>query len=74
MSKLRVHSFSISLDGFGAGPEQSLQNPLGAGGLALHQWAFDTRTFHARSNGEEEFVTALLNFESKTNRNRISRP
>jgi dihydrofolate reductase len=45
MPKLRVSSFSISLDGYGAGPEQSLENPLGAGGMALHEWAFATRTF-----------------------------
>jgi dihydrofolate reductase len=48
MSKLRVHSFGTSLDGYGAGPSQSLENPLGVGGLALHKWAFETRTFHAR--------------------------
>jgi dihydrofolate reductase len=47
MAKLRVHSFTMSLDGYGAGPGQNLENPLGAGGLALHQWAFNTRTFHA---------------------------
>jgi len=45
MSRLRVASFSISLDGYGAGPNQSVDNPLGVGGLALHQWAFATRTF-----------------------------
>ena len=45
MSKLRVSSFSVSLDGYGAGPDQSLENPLGVGGMALHQWAFATRTF-----------------------------
>jgi dihydrofolate reductase len=45
MTKLRVHSFSISLDGFGAGPHQDLNNPLGVGGTALHEWAFATRTF-----------------------------
>ena len=45
MPKLRVMSFSVSLDGFGAGPEQSLDNPLGLGGMGLHQWAFATRTF-----------------------------
>ena len=45
MSKLRVSSFSLSLDGYGAGPDQSLENPLGVGGMALHQWAFATRTF-----------------------------
>ena len=47
MAKLRVHSFAMSLDGYGAGPRQSLDNPLGARGLALHEWAFNTRTFHA---------------------------
>jgi hypothetical protein len=46
MSKLRVHSFAMSLDGYGTGPRQSLDNPLGAGGLALHEWAFNTRTVH----------------------------
>jgi dihydrofolate reductase len=45
MSKLRVHAFSISLDGYGAGPDQSLDNPLGVGGRALHEWVFATRTF-----------------------------
>jgi dihydrofolate reductase len=45
MSKLCVRSFSLSLDGYGAGPGQDLDNPLGIGGRALHQWAFATRTF-----------------------------
>ena len=45
MSKLRVHGFSISLDGFGAGPNQDLANPLGVGGRAVHTWFFPTRTF-----------------------------
>jgi dihydrofolate reductase len=45
MTRLRVSSFSISLDGYGAGPDQSLENPLGVGGVALHGWAFATRTF-----------------------------
>lgn len=44
MSKLRVHCFAVSLDGYGAGPNQSLDNPLGVGGVALHEWAFATRT------------------------------
>lgn len=47
MRKVRVGNFSVSLDGFGAGPEQSLENPLGKRGLELHQWLFGTRTFHA---------------------------
>lgn len=45
MSRLRVSSFAISLDGYGAGPDQSLENPLGVRGMALHEWAFATRTF-----------------------------
>ena len=45
MSRLRVESFSISLDGYGAGPSQSVDNPLGVGGEALHEWAFATQTF-----------------------------
>jgi len=47
MSKVRVAAFSVSLDGFGAGPDQSLQAPLGRGGEALHAWAWPTRTFQA---------------------------
>jgi len=49
MSKLRVACFSVSLDGFGAGPNQSLENPLGEGGLALHEWFFATQTFQKLS-------------------------
>jgi len=45
MTKLRVNCFSLSLDGYGAGPNQSLANPMGEGGMALHQWVFPTRTF-----------------------------
>jgi dihydrofolate reductase len=45
MSRLRVQSFSVSIDGFGAGLLQSRENPIGIGGLALHEWAFPTRTF-----------------------------
>jgi dihydrofolate reductase len=45
MPKVRVHAFSISLDGYGAGPGQDLANPQGVGGLANHEWAFATRTF-----------------------------
>jgi dihydrofolate reductase len=42
MPKLRVHNYSISIDGYGAGPDQSLDNPLGVGGEGLHTWAFTT--------------------------------
>jgi len=52
MSKVRVASFSVSLDGFGAGPNQDLQNPLGVGGMALHEWAFATQTFKKMHGGE----------------------
>ncbi len=45
MSKLRVNCFSLSLDGFGAGPDQDLENPLGVGGMAVHDWFRKTRTF-----------------------------
>lgn len=46
MSKLRVHAFGISTDGYGAGPDQALDRPMGRGGMALHQWVFGTKTFH----------------------------
>ena len=45
MPKVRVHNFTISLDGYAAGSGQSLDNPLGVGGSELHDWAFATRTF-----------------------------
>lgn len=45
MSNLRVHAFSMSVDGYGAGPVQTQDDPLGRGGLALHEWIFGTRTF-----------------------------
>lgn len=49
MTRVRVAGFSVSLDGFGAGPQQSLQDPLGKRGLELHHWLFGTRTFRAMS-------------------------
>lgn len=59
MSKLRVASFSISTDGFGAGPNQRLEDPLGENGMELHQWLFATKTFramHGREGGGEHGV------------------
>lgn len=47
MGKVRVHNFAISLDGYGAGPRQTLAEPLGAGGESLHGWFTPTRTFQA---------------------------
>jgi dihydrofolate reductase len=52
MSKLRVQAFSISIDGYGAGPHQDLDHPMGVGGMALHEWALATRTFQ-RMHGSE---------------------
>ena len=61
--KVRVSSFAVSLDGFGAGPDQSLQNPLGVGGEALHEWFFPTDTFqkmygkgHGQTGVDEGFA------------------
>jgi dihydrofolate reductase len=45
MSKVKVAAFSVSLDGYGAGPEQSRQDPLGKRGEELHEWVFPTRRF-----------------------------
>ncbi|GAB3771145.1 dihydrofolate reductase family protein [Ramlibacter monticola] len=52
MSKVKVQAFSISIDGYGAGPHQSLQAPLGIGGETLHQWFVPTQTFR-RMTGQE---------------------
>jgi dihydrofolate reductase len=67
MSKLRVNCFSVSLDGFGAGPDQSLDDPLGVGGTALHEWFVPTRTFqqvHGKEGGttgvDDEFAARVL--------------
>jgi dihydrofolate reductase len=54
MSKLRVHAFAISLDGYGAGPGQDRDNPLGKGGTNLHQWFYPTRTFQRTLFGKDE--------------------
>ena len=54
MPRLRVHNFAISLDGYGAGPRQSRENPLGVGGEELHDWFVPTRTFqetHGKTGG-----------------------
>jgi dihydrofolate reductase len=58
MAKLRVHAFSISLDGYGAGPDQSPENPLGVGGEELHEWMFPTRTFQ-QMQGKEGGTTGV---------------
>ena len=53
VSKLVVRSFSVSLDGFGAGPDQDLENPLGVGGPELFEWFFRSRTWN-RMHGQGE--------------------
>jgi dihydrofolate reductase len=64
MGELRVHNFSISLDGFGAGPAQGVENPLGIGGERLHEWIFSDaatevdRRFRAR--GEEDVGATVM--------------
>lgn len=65
MSKVKVLAFAISIDGFGAGPDQSLENPLGVGGPGLHEWFFPTRTFqqmHGSGDGstgvDDDFARA----------------
>lgn len=58
MSKVRVSAFAVSIDGFGAGPNQSLENPLGVGGTGLHEWFFPTRTFQ-RMFGNAEGTTGI---------------
>jgi len=58
MTRVRVNSFGISLDGYGAGPDQGLDNPLGRGGEDLHRWFFPTRTFQ-RMYGKGEGTTGI---------------
>ncbi len=60
MPKVRVHAFAISLDGYGAGPDQSQQDPLGKGGTALHEWFYPTRTFRSMF-GQEGGTTGIDN-------------
>jgi dihydrofolate reductase len=59
MTRVRVESFTISLDGYGTGPNQDINNPLGVGGTALHQWAFPTRTFQRALFGKECGTTGV---------------
>lgn len=59
MSQLRVSCFSISLDGFAAGPEQSLENPMGINGLENQDWQFATATFQQRVLGTQGGETGV---------------
>lgn len=53
MIKVRVANFSISVDGFGAGPDQDINNPIGVGGMNLHQWFFPTDVFQKMHSGRQ---------------------
>ena len=60
MTKLRIHAFSISLDGYGAGPDQSRKEPLGVGGETLHEWAVATQAFK-KMGGKDGGTTGIDN-------------
>jgi dihydrofolate reductase len=61
MSKIRVHCFGISIDGFSAGPNQDIDHPLGVKGMDLMQWFFPTRTFQAMHGGGKDGTTGIDN-------------
>jgi len=61
MSKVRVNAFTVSADGFGAGPEQSRDFPLGRGGDRLHGWLVPTLTFQRDVLGRESGTTGVDN-------------
>jgi dihydrofolate reductase len=69
MSKVRVSAFSISLDGYGAGPNQTLETPLGAGGEQLHEWFFPTKTFQKMYGKERGTEGADETFASRSMEN-----
>ncbi|HQU73642.1 MAG TPA: dihydrofolate reductase family protein [Calditrichia bacterium] len=59
MTQVRVEGFTISLDGYGAGPAQDINNPLGLGGTDLHQWLVSTRTFQRALFGKDDGTTGI---------------
>ena len=59
MSKLKVCCFAVSLDGYGAGPDQSVDHPLGVGGPALHNWFYPTRTFRSMHTDADDGTTGV---------------
>jgi len=59
MARVRVEAFTISLDGYGAGPDQDINHPLGVGGTELHQWLLPTRTFQRTLFGKEDGTTGI---------------
>ena len=61
MSRVRINCYSVSADGYGAGPAQSLENPMGVGGMALHQWVFPTDHFQKTHGGGGAGTTGVDN-------------
>lgn len=61
MSKVKVCAFSVSLDGYAAGPNQSLKEPLGKDGELLHEWFFPTHIFQKMHGGGNAGVTGVDN-------------
>lgn len=61
MTQVRVENFTISIDGYGAGPGQDINNPLGVGGSDLHQWLFPTLTLQRALFGKDEGTTGVDN-------------
>ncbi len=59
MTRVRVEGFSISLDGFAAGPSQDINNPMGVGGAELHPWLFPTRTLQKNLFGLDGGTTGV---------------
>jgi dihydrofolate reductase len=59
MTRVRVEGFTVSLDGYGAGPNQDINNPLGVGGTELHQWLWPTRTFQQALFGKDGGTTGI---------------
>jgi len=57
--KVRVESLTVSVDGYVAGPHQSLENPMGVGTSGLHAWAFSTRTFQQKVMGADGGATGV---------------
>ncbi len=64
MGKVCVRGFAVSADGYGAGPDQSLEHPLGKGGRELHNWFYPTRAFRAMIGAEggtdDRFASAAM--------------
>ena len=72
MGKLKAAAFSISLDGFGAAPSQSLENPFGVGGMVLPAWMLKTRYFH-KMIGKEGGDTGVADGDDVAPRQRHKR-